>query len=274
MLHTLLCDLFGIEVPIIQAPVAPYTWAQLVAAVSNAGGLGSIGTTALQSMDDLKKQVDQTQKLTKRPFAINYTSRTFNEGIFTFARRSQTQNYFITTWQSWGACQAGSWCRDPLPAAGSYSKASTRSWWAWSRHSNSEREWSWRFCANVSALSLIPQVVHQVGKRVPVIAAGGIADRRGFSAALLLGAQGINIGTWFLASVETAVSQDRENRILYLQHLKMQSRRSSLTMYFPLKAKISTNWLLLPRFVHLILRSGMTELEMRSSSKQSNWGTS
>ncbi|HEX6283213.1 MAG TPA: nitronate monooxygenase [Nitrososphaera sp.] len=85
MLHTRLCDLFGIEVPIIQAPIAPYTSAQLVAAVSNAGGLGSIGTTALQSMDDLKKQVEQTQKLTKRPFAINYTSRTFNEGIFTFA---------------------------------------------------------------------------------------------------------------------------------------------------------------------------------------------
>jgi hypothetical protein len=47
------------EVPIIQAPIAPYTSAQLVAAVSNAGGLGSIGT-ALQSIDDFKKQVDQT----------------------------------------------------------------------------------------------------------------------------------------------------------------------------------------------------------------------
>lgn len=75
MLHTPLCDLLGIEVPIIQAPIAPYTSAQLVAAVSNAGGLGSIGT-ALQSIDDVKKQVDQTRKLTKRPFAINYTSKT------------------------------------------------------------------------------------------------------------------------------------------------------------------------------------------------------
>ena len=75
MLHAPLCDLLGIEVPIIQAPIAPYTSAQLVAAVSNAGGLGSIGA-ALQSIDDFKKQVDQTQKLTKRPFAINYTSKT------------------------------------------------------------------------------------------------------------------------------------------------------------------------------------------------------
>ena len=64
MLHTPLCDLLGIEVPIIQAPIAPYTSAQLVAAVSNAGGLGSIGT-ALQSIDDVKKQVDQTPKANK-----------------------------------------------------------------------------------------------------------------------------------------------------------------------------------------------------------------
>jgi enoyl-[acyl-carrier protein] reductase II len=84
MLHTTLCDLFGIELPIIQAPIAPYTSAQLVAAVSNAGGLGSIGT-ALQSIDDVKKLVDQTQELTKRPSAMNYTSRTLNEDIFKFA---------------------------------------------------------------------------------------------------------------------------------------------------------------------------------------------
>jgi enoyl-[acyl-carrier protein] reductase II len=83
MLHTTFCDLLGIEVPIIQAPIAPYTSAQLVAAVSNAGGLGSIGT-ALQSIDDVKKQVDQTRKLTKRPFAINYTSKTFTEESFKF----------------------------------------------------------------------------------------------------------------------------------------------------------------------------------------------
>jgi enoyl-[acyl-carrier protein] reductase II len=55
MLHTPLCDLLGIEVPIIQAPVAPYTSAQLVAAVSNAGGLGSIGT-AFQSIDALRSK--------------------------------------------------------------------------------------------------------------------------------------------------------------------------------------------------------------------------
>lgn len=84
MLHTPLCDLLGIEVPVIQVPIIPYTSAQLVAAVSNAGGLGSI-CTALQSIDDVKRQVDQARRLTKCPFAINYTSRTLNEDIFKFA---------------------------------------------------------------------------------------------------------------------------------------------------------------------------------------------
>jgi enoyl-[acyl-carrier protein] reductase II len=70
------------------------------------------------------------------------------------------------------------------------------------------------FCANISALSLIPQVVDALGHRLPMVAAGGIADGRGVAAALLLGAQGINIGTRFLASVEAAVSQNWKNRIL------------------------------------------------------------
>jgi enoyl-[acyl-carrier protein] reductase II len=70
------------------------------------------------------------------------------------------------------------------------------------------------FCGNVSALSLIPQVVDEVGKPTPVIAAGGIADGRGLAAALLLGAQGINTGTRFLASTETALSEGLKNNVV------------------------------------------------------------
>jgi NAD(P)H-dependent flavin oxidoreductase YrpB (nitropropane dioxygenase family) len=65
MLHTPLCDLLSIDIPIVQAPIAPYTSPQLVAAVSNAGGLGSVGT-ALQSFDTVRRQVEQIRKLTNR----------------------------------------------------------------------------------------------------------------------------------------------------------------------------------------------------------------
>ena len=214
MLHTPFCDLLGIEVPIIQAPIAPYTSAQLVAAVSNAGGLGSIGT-ALQSIDDVKKQVDQTRKLTKRPFAINYTSKTFNEESFKFTLEEVKPKIISYALGNPGelvrqahdadilflqqvhtvrqAREALDLAVDALIAQGSEAGG---------------------FCANVSSLSLVPQVVDQVGKCIPVIAAGGFADGRGLAAALLLGAQGINTGTRFLASVETGISQDWKNRIV------------------------------------------------------------
>jgi len=72
MLTTRLCDLFGIEFPIIQAGMGPFTSAELVAAVSNAGALGSLGAGA-RNLDDLKSQLTRIRELTERPFAVNFT---------------------------------------------------------------------------------------------------------------------------------------------------------------------------------------------------------
>jgi enoyl-[acyl-carrier protein] reductase II len=69
------------------------------------------------------------------------------------------------------------------------------------------------FGGPVSTMALVPQVVDAVGP-IPVVAAGGIADERGLAAALLLGAQGVNIGTRFLASAEAAVSEEWKQRIV------------------------------------------------------------
>ena len=67
MIHTDLCNRVGIESPIIQAAIAPYTSAELVASVSNAGGLGSVGS-ALRSTDNLKHEIEKVKELTKHPF--------------------------------------------------------------------------------------------------------------------------------------------------------------------------------------------------------------
>ena len=83
-MRTDLCTILGIESPIIQAPIAPYTTPELVAAVSNAGALGSIGS-ALRSIDNLKREVEKVRELTKHPFAINFTINTFSEDAFRFA---------------------------------------------------------------------------------------------------------------------------------------------------------------------------------------------
>src|SRR2546422_1036841 len=71
MLRTSVCDLLGIEFPIIQAGMGPFVSAELVAAVSNAGALGSIGAGA-RTPADLQKQLERLRDLTDRPYAINH----------------------------------------------------------------------------------------------------------------------------------------------------------------------------------------------------------
>jgi nitronate monooxygenase/enoyl-[acyl-carrier protein] reductase II len=217
MIHTNLCNLLGIESPIIQAAIAPYTSAELVAAVSNAGGLGSVGS-ALRSTDNLKHEIEKIKELTKHTFAINFTINTFSEEAFRFAMEEAKPKVIScalgnpkdlvkkvhdagllfmhqvhTAKQAREAADLGV---DIIIAQGSEAGG---------------------FCSDVSSLTLIPQVVDAVKDRhIPVVAAGGIADGRGLAAALMLGAQGINIGTRFLASVEVAslVDQQWKQRII------------------------------------------------------------
>ena len=86
MIHTRVCDLLRIDTPIIQAGMGPFTSAELAAAVSNAGGLGSIGATG-RTLADFRSQLERTRELTNGPFAANFTLAPFppNEDAFTAA---------------------------------------------------------------------------------------------------------------------------------------------------------------------------------------------
>ena len=224
MLRTRLCNLFGIEFPIIQAGMGVFTSAELVAAVSNAGGLGSFGTglrpveslrseLLLRPVASLKEELPHVRQLTSRPFAVNYTLAQPNEEIFalileakppiiSFAlgdpgelvKRAHAVGslvmHQVTTVQQ--AKQAAEQGVDVIVAQGTESGG---------------------FGGTVAALALIPQVVDAV-RPIPVVAAGGIADGRGLAAALVLGAQGINIGTRFLASVEAPISETWKQAII------------------------------------------------------------
>jgi nitronate monooxygenase/enoyl-[acyl-carrier protein] reductase II len=212
MLHTQLCDLFEIEFPIIQAAIAPFTSAELVAAVSNAGGLGSLGV-AMTPLDEFKRRLAKTQELTRRPFVINHALSLFSEETFqltlqarpaaiSFANRDAgdlvkrvheaglkviQQVHTVTQ-----ARQAAANGVDLIIAQGSEGGG---------------------FSGEVGALTLIPQVVDTVHP-IPVVAAGGIADGRGLAAALTLGAVGVNIGTRFLASKEAIISEEWKQAIV------------------------------------------------------------
>jgi nitronate monooxygenase/enoyl-[acyl-carrier protein] reductase II len=79
--RTALCDLLGIEVPIVQASLGPWSSVELTAAVSNAGAIGSLGT-ALIPPDAIRDLIHRTRELTDRPFIVNHTARPLNEEAF------------------------------------------------------------------------------------------------------------------------------------------------------------------------------------------------
>ena len=88
MLKTPLCDLFGIEVPIILAPMGTCTSAELAAAVSNEGGLGGIGTL-FRTTAAIKRDIDTVKKLTNRHFAINHIPQTLDPEAFRYTLEAQ-----------------------------------------------------------------------------------------------------------------------------------------------------------------------------------------
>jgi nitronate monooxygenase/enoyl-[acyl-carrier protein] reductase II len=214
MLHTPICDLLGIEWPIIQAGMGPFTSAELVAEVSNAGALGSLSAGG-RTAQSLREHLARTGELTDRPFAVNFTLSAVppDPEAFTlalaakprlisfalgdpdeFVKRAHDAGALVmhmvtTRQQAYRAAECGV---DIIIAQGSEAGG---------------------FGGPVAGLVLIPQVVDAV-RPVPVIAAGGIADGRGLAAALVLGAQGANIGTRFLASTEAPISESWKQAIL------------------------------------------------------------
>src|SRR3712207_5629523 len=81
MMRTPVCDLLGIEVPIVQAAIWPATAPELVAAVSEAGGLGSIGAV-FESAESVQRQIARVREMTRRPFAVNHVVPLLDEEAF------------------------------------------------------------------------------------------------------------------------------------------------------------------------------------------------
>jgi enoyl-[acyl-carrier protein] reductase II len=207
-----LCSLLGIEVPIVLAPFGPWEEVELAAAVCNAGGLGSLGT-ALRSTGELREQWRRLRELTDQPFAVNHTGRPLNSDAFDATLEAEpaaisfhmgipadliarAHDHGIQWIQAVGdvdaaevALEAGA---DVIVAQGT--EAGGNSGW-------------------VSTLVLVPAVADLAGS-TPVVAAGGIADGRGMAAALALGAQGVSLGTRFLATTEMTVDQVWKDRIV------------------------------------------------------------
>jgi nitronate monooxygenase len=204
MLHTRICQLLGIDHPIMNAPMGGTATAELAAAVSIAGGFGMIGGTSRGGAAWLREQIRLVRSHTDRPFGVGFISSFPNvDELFQVAIEERVTainhsfadptpyvkrahdagvllfNQVQTVAQARIAAQAGV---DLVIAQGTEAGG----------HSGS-----------IGTLSLVPAVVDAVAP-IPVVAAGGIADGRGLAAVLMLGAEGAWIGTRFVASKEWA----------------------------------------------------------------------
>jgi nitronate monooxygenase/enoyl-[acyl-carrier protein] reductase II len=214
MLRTPFCDEFGIEHPIVQAAIWPATSPKLVAEVCNAGALGSIGAV-FESPESLRRQIAQVRELTDRPFAVNHVVPLLNEEAFALtlaakpavisfalgdpgdlvarahAAGAKVMHQVHTLRQAMDIVPRGV---DAIIAQGGEAGGQG-------------------LAQGPSTMILVPQVVDAVGS-IPVLAAGGIADGRGLAAALVLGAQGANIGTRFLVTTEASAPETWKQTIL------------------------------------------------------------
>jgi len=212
MLKTAICDLFGIEHPIIQGGMAHVGTAELVSAVSNAGGLGIIGAGFYQP-DWVRQQIRLTRQQTSKPFGINiqlaspFTAPVIEvileEKVAIVATGAGNPEPYIPRFKEAGM--------KVVPVVASVSRAQRLERVGVDAIVAEGME-SGGHVGETTTMALVPQVVDSV--RIPVVAAGGIADGRGLAAALALGAQGVQMGTRFVCSTECVAHPSYKQKVL------------------------------------------------------------
>lgn len=212
MLRTPICDLFGIEYPVIQGGMAWVSTAPLVAAVSNAGGLGIIGCGGMDPAM-LKAQIQETRRLTDKPFGVNL--------LLTHVRIDELFEVVLADPPAVVTTGAGSPGKyipalkekgvKVMPVIPSVALA-LRMERAGVDALVAEGTESGGHVGELTTMVLVPQVVDAVS--IPVVAAGGIIDSRGIVAAFALGAQAVQMGTRFLAAEETQIHDNVKAEIL------------------------------------------------------------
>ncbi len=207
--HTPVCELLGIERPIVQAPVSADP--RLPAAVSNAGALGSV---ALWWADDAGDWVRETAALTDRPFAGNFVltsdqhhrvDQALSAGLRIVSFLWGDPDSYVDSVHDAGGLvmhTVGS-AEEARRAVGCGVDVIVAQGWEAGGH-----VWG-----SVATLPLVPAVVDAVAP-VPVIAAGGIGDARGVAAVLALGAQAAWLGTRFLLADEMPIHDEYRRRLI------------------------------------------------------------
>ena len=212
MLTTPFCRDIGIEAPVLSVGFGTGAGPELVAAVSNAGGLGVLGGTGMREL--IAERIEATRALTGRPFGVNLILHEDQSETASIALEHGVRILVLF----WGdpapivalAHDAGA---KVLLQVGSVDEARTAVAAGVDAVIAQGVEAGGHVRGRTALSVLVPAVVDAVAP-LPVLASGGIADGRGLAAALALGAQGVSLGTRFVASEEAFVDEEYKRRVV------------------------------------------------------------
>ncbi|MDO8910889.1 MAG: nitronate monooxygenase family protein [Phenylobacterium sp.] len=220
MIKTRITEMFGVETPIVMGGMTGVGHARLVAAVANAGALGFIVAHHSSNKQELLEEIELCRSLTDKPFGVNLTLLPSLNKIPYDEYREAIIESGIKIVET-----AGRNPTDHLPAfkaAGVkviHKCTSVRHAVTAARHGVDIISIDGFECAghpgedDVGLIVLLPATVDALGD-VPVIASGGMADGRSLAAALMLGAEGVNMGTRFMATQECAIHENVKKKIV------------------------------------------------------------
>jgi enoyl-[acyl-carrier protein] reductase II len=211
-MQTAITELLGIQYPIIQGGMAWVADYHLAAAVSDAGGMGLIGAASAPA-EVVREQIRKGKELTDKPFGVNVMLMNPNadevakviveEGIKVVTTGAGNPGRFMPMWKEAGIKVI------PVVASVGLAKMMER---AGADAVVAEGTESGGHIGSATTMTLVPQVVDAL--HIPVIAAGGIADGRGFAAAMMLGAQAVQMGTRFVTAKESIAHENYKQKIL------------------------------------------------------------
>ncbi len=216
MIKTRVTELLGVKYPIVAGPMAYISGPELVSAVSNAGGLGVMASLTYPDPAALRDAIRKTRELTKKPFAVNitllptarpvkyedYFQAALDEGVRIIETSGRSPEPYIAMLKNAGvtAMHRATRTKDIQTAERAGCDIVTILGTEAAGHPGQEE---------VGSMVRIPIAVKAV--KVPVIAGGGIADARGFVAALALGAEGVLMGSRFMVSQEANIHINVKN---------------------------------------------------------------
>lgn len=239
-------ELFGTKYPVIQGGMANIATHALASAVSNAGGLGLVGAGG-NDANWVREEIRKTKALTDKPFGVNVMLMSphapeiakvvVEEGVKIVTTGAGNPGIYMEMWKNAGI--------KVIPVVPSVALA-IRMERAGADAVVVEGTEAGGHIGELTTMALVPQVVDAV--KIPVIAAGGIGDKRGVLAAFALGAKGVQIGTVLLASEECPIHENYKRKVVEARDTEtVVTGRGTGAPCRVLKNKMSTEYLRLTK---------------------------